>query len=347
MARTLGQQLLIRLARRTKPAATPADGLPLTPTIAELEQAVTAARGGRAADCGQLALLLLASDADPGAGDVLRAAETLLGDADPVLWRNLDRATRRSWWNAPVWAQSAKERVASGQAGLLSVVVASFHPSGLVREAAAARLGELQGPLAVQALALRASDWVPQVRDRARVALQPHLATADGLLAMGPLAVMLAGRVHGRWLTERAGTALAALDENDLARLRAVPDWRLRRAAYRVSLAGQRLDVAELVRAAERDSDLVVRTSCAETAIRAAGCSRRPRSSTSTACQRHRGRPCGCRGGVRPCRRPGSRPRRAARPQPAGSRGRPGGGTAHRSRPSTAVPGPAHRRRPG
>lgn len=270
MAKTLGQQLLARLRGRTKPTATPADDLPATPTVGELEQTMAAARSGRAEDCARLSLLLLACDADPGAGDVVRAAETMLADADPALWRNLDLATRRSWWNAPVWAQSAKERVASGLAGLLSLVVACFHPSGFVREAATARLGEHQGPVAVQALALRAGDWVLQVRDRARAGLERHLSTADGLLALGPLAVMLAGRVHGRWLAERAEAAMGALDDGDLARLRAAPDWRVRRAAYRVALAAQRLDLAELVQAAERDGDLVVRIGCAQAAIRTA-----------------------------------------------------------------------------
>lgn len=270
VAKTLGQQLLARLKGRAKSSASPADDLPATPTVGELEQSVVAARGGRAEDCERLSLLLLAFDADPGAGQVVRAAETVLGDADPVLWRNLDLATRRSWWNAPGWAQSAKDRVASGHAGLLGVAVASFHPSGFVREAATARLGELHGPVVVQALALRAGDWVPQVRDRARAGLERHLATADGLLALSPLAVTLGGRVHGRWLAERAEAAMAALGDDDLARLRAAADWRVRRAAYRVALAGRRLDLAELLRAAERDGDIVVRIGCAGAAIRTA-----------------------------------------------------------------------------
>ena len=63
---------------------------------------------------------------------------------------------------------------------------------------------------------------------------------------------------------------MGALDDGDLARLRAAPDWRVRRAAYRVALAGHRLDLAELVRSAERDGDLVVRIGCAQAAIRTA-----------------------------------------------------------------------------
>lgn len=270
MAMTLGLQLLARLKRQRKPAATPEDDLPATPTVSELEQAVEAARAGRVEECARLSLLLLACDADPVGGDVARSAVTMLADADPELWRNLDLATRRSWWNAPVWAGSAKDRVAGGRAGLLSLVVASFHPCGFVREAATARLAELPGPAAAQALALRAGDWVPQVRDRAREGLERRLTSVDGLLAAGPLAVMLAGRVHGRWLVERVEAAMTALADVDLARLRAASDWRVRRAAYRVALAGQRLDVGELVRTAERDGDLVVRISCAQAAIRAA-----------------------------------------------------------------------------
>src|SRR5262249_15882723 len=56
----------------------------------------------------------------------------------------------------------------------------------------------------------------------------------------------------------------------DLARLRAASDWRVRRAAYKVALADGRLDIEQLVRAAQADCDVVLRTRCAEAAIRSA-----------------------------------------------------------------------------
>ncbi len=270
MAETLGQHLLRRLRRRPDRITRPVDDLPPAPAALQLEQAMVAAKSGRAADCEQLSLLLLATDADADNPGVKSAAEALLLDANPALWRNLDVATRRSWWHAPVWAQSASEHVASGQAGVLGVIIASFHPSGYVREAAAARLGELDSPLATRALALRACDWARQVRDRARAALEQRLPSSNELLVVLPLAVALGGRAEGRWLAGRVDESMAALADGDLARLRAASDWRVRRAAYKVALADGRLDIEQLVHAAQADSDVVVRTRCAEAAIRSA-----------------------------------------------------------------------------
>ncbi len=270
MPNSLGEQVLRRLRRRTGEVNVPTAELPRPPTVEQLEQAVLAAGSGRAVDCESLALLLLAIDVSAATAEVATVEKTLLGDAGPTLWRNLDVAARRSWWHAPAWAGSARERVASGEAGIFGVVVASFHPSGFVREASAARLGELDNPVAVRALALRASDWVPQVRDRARAALGHRLSSVTGLLAVGPLAVALAGRAQGRWLADRVEASMATLSDADLARLTASTDWRVRRAAYTIALAGHRLDVQQLLRAVRLDGDLVVRTRCADAAIRAA-----------------------------------------------------------------------------
>src|SRR4051794_32388815 len=154
-------------------------------------------------DCDRYASLLLAVDADPAAAEAEQAAEELLVSADASVWRSLDLAARRSWWRAPAWSKTAQKRLASGHAGVLGLVVASFHPSGYVRETAVARLGDSAGPLPPRALAVRAGDWVPQVRDRARASLAQHLTSVDGLLAVGALAEAFAGRVHDRWLAEQ------------------------------------------------------------------------------------------------------------------------------------------------
>jgi hypothetical protein len=265
---SLAQRLMKRLRRRADEVNVGTGELPPVPSADELVQAMAAARRGRSEDCERFSLLLIAADRD-GSVEVAAAAEALLADAEPQLWRNLDRAARRSWWHAPSWAEAARTRMAGGEVGPLGVVVASFHPSGFVREAAVARLGELDSVLVPPVLALRTGDWVPQVRDRARAAIEQHLASVDGLLAMGPVAVTLADRVHGRWLAERIEASMAAAPDADLARLRSAADWRVRRAAYSVALGGHRLGVDELLRAAKRDSDLVVRTRCALAAIAA------------------------------------------------------------------------------
>jgi hypothetical protein len=269
---TLGQQLLRRLRRRAPTATNPPIGYFIAPgpTVGELLPALQAARSGRADDSERAAMMLLAADADPASDAARAAAEAFLSDAEPRVWRNLDVATRRSWWTAPASAASARERVSSGQAGLLSLVVASSHPSGHVREAATARLAEFGGPLVVRALAMRSADWVPQVRARARMALRAPLTTPGGLLAAGPMASALGARFQGRWLAEHVEIGLADLSDIDLAQVRRSPDPWLRRLAYTVALEGQRLDIAELLQAAQHDSDLVIRVRCSDAAVRSA-----------------------------------------------------------------------------
>ena len=67
IAETFGQHLLRRLRRRQDRISAPVDDLPPTPTASQLEQAMVAAKGGRAADCEQLSLLLLANYRRDGA----------------------------------------------------------------------------------------------------------------------------------------------------------------------------------------------------------------------------------------------------------------------------------------
>ena len=256
VSRSVGQQLRRLLAR---------------PTAGRLREAVPDAQTGRSAEVEQLAVLLLAADRS-AAGEVLASAAELLLSAAPSLWLSLDVAARRSWWNAPPWADAARRRVSQGRPGIVALVLASFHPSGYVREAAAGRLAERDDQLALPALVLRAADWVPQVRARARLALEQRLSSpsADVLLTVGPLAVVLGERDHGRWLLGRFQKALRAVSDDVLAPLLAVPGWRVRRAAYQAALADSRLSLAALVAAAGHDSDLVIRVRCAESAVRAA-----------------------------------------------------------------------------
>ncbi len=272
MADSLGQQLLRRLRRHREGLGTLPhtrdDQLPDPPSAQLLRQAAKAAASGRSDDREELALLLLAVDRAGEAG-LLAEAERLLLRAEPRLWLALDVATRRSWWHAPRWSAAAVERVAVGEPGLVGLVVASFHPDGYVREAAVARLSEFDEPLAAAPLALRAADWVPQVRDRARVTLERRLIDPSGamLVAVGPVALALQQRCEGGWLVERIQTMLR---EGPAALLQAAlgaRDWRMRRAAYAAALASGRLDLSQLLDAATHDSDLLTRVRCAEAAV--------------------------------------------------------------------------------
>jgi HEAT repeat protein len=269
---SLGRHLLgkLRRAHDPAPAASPIPKLGTTVDRDELVVALDNARTGGSAEADRLSFLLIEADRreDSDLGDL---AIGLLASADPSLWKNLDLAARRSWWETSDWAKAARDRITHGEPSTLALVVASFHPVGYVREAAVARLGEVDDEIALRALALRAGDWVPQVRERARIALARRVSSSvESLLSVGPLAVMLADRAQGGWLFEQVEESAKSLNDLDLRRLLAAQDWRLRRAAYSVALQDGRLARDELMDAAEHDGDLVIRVQCADAAISAA-----------------------------------------------------------------------------
>lgn len=275
MTRGLGQQLLRRLRARADVLSVPAylsdDHLPDRPTAQQLRHATAAVESARGSKADELSGLLLAVDR---AGDPKLLAETgqLLLRASPRLWLMLDVATRGAWWQAPRWSAVAVQRLVQGEPSLLGLTVAAFHPDGHVREAAVACLTELDETLALPALTLRTSDWVPQVRDRARSALEYRLAEPAGaaLVAAAAVALALRERREGRWLADRIETVFREGPVELLTAALAAPDWRTRRAAHLTALAAGRLDLAQMLHAAEHDGDLPTRIRCAEAAVKTA-----------------------------------------------------------------------------
>ncbi len=239
MVESLGRHLLGKLrtnpkANRAEPAsagAVTAGQTRLHDSVDEdgLTSALEAATTGGSAAVDRLSLLLIKVDRTDDV-DLGTWAVRLLSDATPSLWRNLDLAARRLWWDIPDWARTARERISLGDPSVLALVVASFHPTGYVREAAVARLGEVDDPAAIQALALRAADWVPQVRERARAALVQRVSSSvESLMSIGPLAVLFADREQGAWLFAHLEESAARLDDSGLRHLLTARDWRLRR----------------------------------------------------------------------------------------------------------------------
>lgn len=190
--RSLGQQLLKRLLRRPLPSQP--DALPPAPSITELERLFAAAVTGRTDDSERLAFTLLATDRE-GPAELQAAAVTALRRADPRVWTTLDLAARRSWWHAPAWSRAVMQLLAEGDTGALTLIIASCHHDGYVREAAVARLAEIDDPAAIPALALRAADWVNEVLTRARLALEQQLERSP--TTGGPVAKASRPRFRG------------------------------------------------------------------------------------------------------------------------------------------------------
>jgi HEAT repeat protein len=99
----------------------------------------------------------------------------------------------REWHDV---APSLVDELDDGSADSLSALgLLSMHWSGYVREAAVRHLALRLEPLAIAFLLLRANDWVPQVRQRAKKALMAVAAGEHGerLGSVLPLVTRLSG----------------------------------------------------------------------------------------------------------------------------------------------------------
>ncbi|MFD7660085.1 hypothetical protein ACFV4N_39420, partial [Actinosynnema sp. NPDC059797] len=260
-----------RLDRLTA-AARPADDPPAElPGAERVDRAVAGAVAGGREAVDDLASLLLVVGRHGDAELVDRVARALAA-ADPRMWLVVDVSARRGPWNAPRWVQTAADRLAAGRAGPLELVLAACHPDGFVREAAVVVLGGRDDVTALPVLALRAADWVPQVRDQARRVCRRLLdrAPAEAVTALAPVALALRDRQEGRWPADAVDDVLRAGPPAALVAALASADRRTRRLAHTTGLGAGRLDLDRVVHAARTDPDLPIRVLCADAALRAA-----------------------------------------------------------------------------
>jgi hypothetical protein len=213
-------------------------------------------------------LLTVARDGEPGMRAV---AVEALGSAEARWWLAVDGALRERWWSAPRWSRSLAAELADGEVEVLRLVVAGCHRDGRIREAAVVHLADQMHPAVLAVLALRTVDWVVEVRQRARAAVDGWLSSSRGSLTqLAEMAFALRGRGQGAWLAERVEGALRDLPLGSLEPLLAARDRRTRRAAYRAATTGGLLSLSRLTTAAMKDDDLPIRTLCARGAVQAA-----------------------------------------------------------------------------
>ncbi|MFJ9900203.1 hypothetical protein ACIQPR_43430 [Streptomyces sp. NPDC091280] len=193
---------------------------------------------------------------------------------DPRAWLGLDEGVRAGEFCCPP-DMVARERMPGARelTGILRgpgplaeslLALALCHRDGRVRRAALDRTAG--HPVLLPLVVLRCADWAAPVRDRARQRL------AEGLDA--PTAVSLAPIILRVGRRNRADFAIGLLDEilrraplDRLAPLWSDADRAVRRHAYRLAVEEGRLSLAELARAAARDTDAVVQTLCADAAL--------------------------------------------------------------------------------
>ena len=164
---------------------------------------------------------LVASIAEAIAGrDAAALADVVarLGMLSGPQWLRLDQEARRGWPGesaldlAGIGDQLLAEAAAGqGPFALVTAVAVSMARDGHARQAAIAVLSRLPGPVAGAALAVRAGEWVAQVRSTAWVAVRARTTSAE---AAGIVPVMLA--LRNRWQGNRPALAyLAAVAGGD------------------------------------------------------------------------------------------------------------------------------------
>ncbi len=213
-------------------------------------------------------LLTVARDGEP---DMRAAVANELGSVGARWWLAVDKALRQRWWSAPRWSRSLAAELADGEVEVLRLVVAGCHCDGRIREAAVVYLAGHASPAALAVLALRTVDWVIEVRQRARAAVDGWLSSSPGSLAqLAELAFALRGCRQGDWLAERVEGVMGDLPLDGLEPLLAARDRWTRRAAYRAATTGGQLSLRRLTTAAMTDDDSPIRILCARAAVQAA-----------------------------------------------------------------------------
>ncbi|WP_436496028.1 HEAT repeat domain-containing protein [Actinokineospora sp. HUAS TT18] len=183
---------------------------------------------------------------------VIAAAEALTG-LEPKAWIDFDQAVR------PRWRAGPDERVPAA----LEALFAGCDRDGFVREAAVGRIAGT--PL----LALRAADWVPQVRARARVECLRVIdeSPVRAFVVLAPVAYAIRDRDGGSWLVGVLDSLIRAGSVTALTS----PDRNVRRVAHRLAVEAGLLTLPQLLATARTAGDTVVRRVCAEAAIRLGG----------------------------------------------------------------------------
>ncbi|MET9771018.1 hypothetical protein [Streptomyces sp. NPDC006415] len=138
------------------------------------------------------------------------------------------------------------------------------HPDGRIREAAldAARAEPELRPL----LAVRCTDWVSQVRERARALLAE--LPADALFPLAELILRLSRRSRGDFARALLEDALREGPAAEVLALTAHPDRAMDRLAYRIAVERGLLTPMELAATAAASGDVTLQDLCAEAAVK-------------------------------------------------------------------------------
>ncbi len=179
---------------------------------------------------------------------------------DASTWRRIEAAPRdhRLYEDVYPLAQELQKLLGADCSTLLAVM-ASFHRSGYVREAAVDILTTRQDALSDNSLALRTSDWVDVVRQKARSAVLNRIDRRHAL-SIVPLLVATLDQDRSQGLLDEYLARLDSETVGDLARFGS-------RATRRLFVNRLELPDEELMRRAIEDEDSLVRSRAAQTLL--------------------------------------------------------------------------------
>ncbi|WP_174887158.1 hypothetical protein [Streptomyces abyssomicinicus] len=211
-------------------------------------------------------------------GGALRLAvheplERVVGpDADPEAWLALDAGVREAFrdasWNPghARWRALRGMELRDGPYTASSLAVALCHGDGRIRERA---LREAEAfPEALPLVVVRCSDWVGQVRLRARTLLG-RMLTVRRAVALAPLTLRLGRRSRGGCAVGLVRDTLRPATTGELGPLLRHRNPRVRRFAVELAVSEGRFTPVELARAAAGDADVVVQDLFADAALAA------------------------------------------------------------------------------
>lgn len=181
--------------------------------------------------------------------------ERHLLELDARGWLRLDDGVRKSTWRDRHLAGTTGVPTLEGEP-MLELALRTMSASGHVREAAIHSLAAQSASVLAPFLALRTSDWVPEVAGLARIELGRRVALDDAATALAlPVVLALAGRTRAGGMAEELASRITVDRPELLELLLASPDRATRQLAVREGLGRDLLALDRLIHLAVHDRD--------------------------------------------------------------------------------------------
>ncbi|MFE6076853.1 HEAT repeat domain-containing protein [Paenibacillus sp. NPDC057886] len=172
----------------------------------------------------------------------------------------------REWRPSPLeWKKSVEREMRTlDQASATRLSVLTMHWSGYIREAAVRKMIENDQPYTFPYLLLRLNDWVPEIRDLAKVSLERKRKHEYAKLWMEHIILVERLRICGRdsfgeWIESIHNLLRQKECRYVIHSARVSPEAYIRRLAFRISVEADGTDNGIVIEQALRDDDPSIR----------------------------------------------------------------------------------------